>query len=182
MIIDEKVYLEHHGIKGMRWGVRNDSRIPGISRSVNRDARKDAKEFAAAKLFFGEGAGTRRKLIKNTVEAKSKRNSDYSKAFKKHLDSQDLSKHASNAVSKRKSIDRRDRAKKQAGFLARHFTGEMGTQAAFVAAALAGAAYLKSDNGQRLMFKSGAKLKDILNSVAQKKGAMHINRLLKDLA
>lgn len=40
-------YLAHHGVKGMKWGVR-------------RHARKDAKEMARAKMFHGEGAGTRR--------------------------------------------------------------------------------------------------------------------------
>lgn len=33
MIIDEDIYLEHWGVKGMRWGVRNE----------NRQARRDKK-------------------------------------------------------------------------------------------------------------------------------------------
>jgi hypothetical protein len=63
--------LAHFGVKGMHWGQRN-SEIPGVSRSTSRDAAKDAKEFARAKAFYGEGAGTRRKLIRGTVEGKSK--------------------------------------------------------------------------------------------------------------
>ena len=51
--------LYHSGIKGMKWGVR-------------RKAKKDAKEYTKAKSFYGEGAGTRRKLIKQKVEYNSK--------------------------------------------------------------------------------------------------------------
>jgi len=150
MYIDEDDYLEHFGIKGMQWGVRRAD-LPGISRATNKDARKDATEFARAKLFYGTSAGNRRKLIKATVEAKSKRDPNYKKAFEHHLNSQDLSKHAEKARSERKSMDRKDKNTKRAGFLARKFTGEMGTQAAFTAAGLAGAAFLNSPRGRDMM-------------------------------
>lgn len=93
--------LIHYGVKGMHWGVRHDG-PPGVSRSTNRTAKKDAKEFARAKQFYGEGAGTRRKLIKATVEGKSKKDPTYKKAFDHHLDKQDTSKHAAKARSERK--------------------------------------------------------------------------------
>ena len=93
-------FLFHYGIMGMKWGVRND-RLTGVSNRTNYDAQKDAKEFARAKMFYGEGAGTRRKLIKNTVDAKSQRDANYKKAFEYHLETQDMSKHASAARSER---------------------------------------------------------------------------------
>ncbi|QEQ93510.1 hypothetical protein SEA_GIRLPOWER_11 [Streptomyces phage GirlPower] len=93
--------LKHYGVKGMKWGVRKD-RPNGVSRSINRDAAKDAKEFARAKMFYGEGAGTRRKLIKAKVESKSKSNPAYKKAFDAHLANQDMSKHADKARGERK--------------------------------------------------------------------------------
>jgi len=99
--IDASDELTHYGIKGMKWGVRRD-RPDGVSRSTNRDARKDAKEFARAKQFYGEGAGTRRKLIKATVEGKSKKSASYKQAFDHHLAGQDTSKHAAKAKSERK--------------------------------------------------------------------------------
>jgi hypothetical protein len=102
--------LVHYGVKGMKWGVRHDG-PPGVSRSTNRTAKKDAKEFARAKQFFGEGAGTRRKLIKATVEGKSKNDPAYKKAFDHHLGQQDMSIHASKAVAERK----RKNIKKSAG-------------------------------------------------------------------
>ena len=46
--------LMHYGVKGMKWGVR-------------RRARRDAKEFTQAKMYYGEGAGNRRK-IKRVVQ------------------------------------------------------------------------------------------------------------------
>jgi hypothetical protein len=93
--------LVHHGVKGMHWGVRHDGPA-GVSSSTNREAKKDAKEFARAKQFYGKGAGTRRKLIKATVEGKSKKSSSYKKAFDHHLANQDTSKHAAKAQTERK--------------------------------------------------------------------------------
>lgn len=179
MINDVEDFLAHYGVKGMKWGVRKD-RPGGVSRRVDRDAQKDAKEFAAAKAFYGTGAGNRRKLIKQTVEAKSKRIPGYKKAFDSHLDNQDMSKHASKAVKERKSTDRRTRNKQRAGAVARTLTGQMGTQAAFVAAAFAGTAYLKSPGGQANMRKAASKINDAANLVKQKQGAAKINDFLKN--
>ena len=144
--IDE---LTHYGVKGMRWGVRKDR--GGVSRKTDREASKDAKEFARAKMFYGEGAGNRRKLIKAKVEAKSNKDPNYKKAFDRHLDRQDMSKHSEKARTERKRQDRSDRNKKRAGFLARHFTGEWGTQAAFTALIVSGIGFFTSQKGRDLM-------------------------------
>ena len=66
--------LFHYGVKGMKWGVRRDkpAALQGVPRSTNRVAKRDARESAKAKMFYGEGAGTRRKLIKAKVESRSK--------------------------------------------------------------------------------------------------------------
>nr|DAE45035.1 MAG TPA: hypothetical protein [Bacteriophage sp.] len=63
-------YLAHYGVKGMKWGVRNE-------------ARKDAKEYQKARMATGIGAGNRRKNIKNRVERNRTRlgKRDYDKAF-----------------------------------------------------------------------------------------------------
>ena len=153
VVDDPDEFLEHYGVKGMKWGVRKDPST-GVSRKTSREAAKDAKEFARAKMFYGEGAGNRRKLIKNTVEAKSKRDPDYKKAFDIHLNRQDMSTHASKARTERKRTDRKEKTKQRAGFFARKFTGEMGTQAAFAATAAAGIAFANSSRG-RAMMKSG---------------------------
>lgn len=152
-ILDEDGHaLEHFGIKGMKWGRRNaeskdrEGRAggtpTGASPRTNREARKDADEFAKAKLFYGEGAGTRRKLIKATVEAKSSRDPEYKKAFDHHLGNQDLAKRASQARGERKRTDTRNSAAKNVRSIHRILTGGMGnvTVAATVIVGAYGAA------------------------------------------
>lgn len=170
---DVDVFLEHHGIKGMHWGIRNDSRN-SVPRKTDREARKDAEEFARAKLFFGQGAGTRRKLIKATVEAKKKKDPTYAKAFDAHLANQDLSKHAQKARAERASTDRKDRTKKRAGFLARRFTGEMGTQAAFTAVALSGAAFFSSPKGQAIFKNSMNSVKNTIRNERLRRSGLNL--------
>lgn len=79
--------LYHYGVKGMKWGVR-------------RKARKDAKEYARAKVFYGEGAGNRRKLINARVKERSK-DPDYKEEFDKALSKQNMDKNVSRAKRER---------------------------------------------------------------------------------
>lgn len=95
-MIDE---LAHYGVKGMRWGVHR-SRPEGVSRSTNRAAKKDAKEFTRAKMYYGEGAGNRRKLIKAKVTERSK-DPSYKKAFDHHVANTNWEKRSKEARSKR---------------------------------------------------------------------------------
>lgn len=92
-------YLSHSGKKGMKWGVR-------------RKAKKDAKEYTKAKSFYGEGAGTRRKLIKQKVEYNSKHIPGYKEAFDHYVKNTDMSKRASQAVRERKVKDAKNSAGK----------------------------------------------------------------------
>ena len=71
--------LMHHGVKGMKWGVR-----------------RDAKEFTQAKMYYGEGSGNRRKLIKATVKARSK-DPFYKSEFDKAVAKTDMGKRAAQA-------------------------------------------------------------------------------------
>lgn len=96
--MNDNYELYHYGVKGMKWGVR-------------RKARKDAKEYARAKMFYGEGAGTRRKLIKATVNERSK-DPDYKREFDAALAKQDMSKHAAKAKAERKAKDVKNSAAK----------------------------------------------------------------------
>lgn len=135
--------LAHYGVLGMRWGHHKDGLhlLPGTRTSmkvgrkvgnkihdhrVDNAARKHAAEFARAKMFYGEGAGTRRKLIKAKVEANSK-NPAYKKAFDRHLANQDLGQHANKAQSERKRKNAAKSVGKTARGINRAVTGPFGS-------------------------------------------------------
>lgn len=106
--------LVHFGVKGMKWGHRkaDDDGPEGVPAKTNKAAKADAEEFTRAKLFYGEGAGTRRKLIKAKVEAKSKADKLYKKAFDHHVAKTDLAKRAEQATKERKRTDVKKSVKK----------------------------------------------------------------------
>ena len=173
---EDEDFLAHFGVKGMKWGQRK-SAVPGVSAKTNRVAKKDAKEFARAKMFYGEGAGTRRKLIKATVESRSKKDPSYKKAFDVHLKGQDMGAQASKARSERKRKDVAKKTKQRTGFLARKFTGEMGTQAAFTAVALGGVAFASSPKGQQIMKQTMDKVN---NAVDRRKNRKKFEQIIKN--
>lgn len=105
-------FLAHHGVKGMRWGVRKQ-RTPGVSRKTDRAARKDAKEFTQAKMYHGEGAGNRRKMIKAKVDQRSK-DAAYKKAFDNHVSNTNWEKRGQQARGKRRRQDVKNSAGKTA--------------------------------------------------------------------
>lgn len=67
------------------------------NRSVQKQAAKDAHEYAAAYMSYGEGAGTRRKLIEGTVGYKAEFVPGYREAFEREHSGQNMEKHAKNA-------------------------------------------------------------------------------------
>lgn len=71
-------------------------------KNIQKEAQRDAREFARAQMFYGEGAGNRRKLIGATVETKIAREPGYAGAFSKALASQDMAAHAAGARKERK--------------------------------------------------------------------------------
>jgi hypothetical protein len=149
----EDVYLAHFGVRGMHWGVRKDDH-PGASRRTNKEAAKDAHEFARAKMFHGEGAGTRRKLIKATVDAKKKQDPTYSAAFDHHLARQDMADHAQKARSERKRKDVKASAGKTARGLNRSINGPF-APAVGVVAIVAGYGALKTTGMDKRLISVG---------------------------
>ena len=48
MIINEEYYLEHHGVKGMRWGVINEDKV-GSNKSGNSNDKTGSNKSGNAK-------------------------------------------------------------------------------------------------------------------------------------
>jgi hypothetical protein len=167
----------HYGVKGMHWGVRHDG-PPGVSRSTNRSAKKDAKEFARAKQFYGEGAGTRRKLIKATVEGRSKNNPAYKKAFDHHLDRQDTSKHAAKAQSERKRKNVVNSTRKGIRGTSHILRGNSQYASAATAIIVGGALYAHKAGIDKTIFEAGKKA---YSKAADPNGHKAARNLLRDM-
>lgn len=152
---DEEYFLAHHGIKGQKWGVRRSPEELGhkVPRSTVRMAKKDAKEFARAKMYYGEGAGNRRKLIKATVNERSK-DPDYKAEFEKALGKQDMAQHAAKARSERARNTAVSKTAKTARGIVNIVTGNAGR---------AGAAAVGLYGAYSLMRMTGAD-KQIINA------------------
>ena len=91
--------LYHYGVKGMKWGVRR------AERKTRKQARKDAQETARSKMYYGEGAGVRRRNINSVVKQRSK-DPTYKKAFDEEYSKQDMGKARRDAERQRKTTDR----------------------------------------------------------------------------
>lgn len=122
--------LEHHGVKGMKWGEHHARRM----------ARADANEFAKARAFYGQGAGTRRKLIKAKVTERSK-NPHYKDEFHKTLAGQNVEKRQAQATRLRRRKDTTGFIGKTTRGVHRQLTGGFGPVTATAATIAAGAAY-----------------------------------------
>lgn len=151
-ISQSEMELYHHGILGMRWGRKNGPPYPlgagdhsasekkagwrksldggsgsggTSSRKVRRMAKKDAKRYADAKMYYGEGAGTRRKLLNAELDRK-KKDPEYKKAFDEYVENANYALSAKKAVRERKTRDGAAKAKrilKRYGIPAAGFAG-----------------------------------------------------------
>lgn len=72
---------------------------------IEKMAAKDAYEYGLALMFFGEGAGTRRKLIQAQVSDKVHSIPGYGDAFDKAFGSLSQMELAEKAIAERKRID-----------------------------------------------------------------------------
>lgn len=148
--VDE--FLAHYGVPGMKWGRRKG--VEGVSRKTNRIAAKDAKESAQAKMYYGEGAGIRRRQIKNTVESR-KKDPAYAKAFDEHLANQDLAKASSKAKAKRKRTDVVNTTKKTTRGINHIINGNPQYASAAAALLVGGAMYIHKSGIDKVVMDKG---------------------------
>ena len=125
--------LQHSGIKGQKWGVRRfqneDGSLTEAGKQrygyyeradgtkdyarIQKDASNDATEYARAKAYYGEGAGNRRKIIRNRISERMK-DPDYKAAFDKHMKEQNMEQHQKAADRERKWEDTKNTVGKTA--------------------------------------------------------------------
>lgn len=115
--------LQHYGIPGMKWGQRH------AERKTQKMATKDAQRHVDAKMAYGKGAGTRRKLLKAELDQKMK-DPTYKKSFDEALASVDHSKSISRAKRWRAKEDTKDQAVRSTKIAAKALTGTTSVAAA----------------------------------------------------
>lgn len=104
----------HHGItRGLTSGIYDRDDGTKDMKRLEKDAKKDAEDMARAKAYYGEGAGTRRKQIKNRISERMK-DPDYKASYEKHLAEQDMSKHQKAANRERHMEDAKNTVAKTA--------------------------------------------------------------------
>ena len=170
--------IYHWGIKGMKWGVRRYQNKDGTltPAGIRRYAKQDAEEYANAKMFYGEGAGNRRKLINATVKQRSKQ-AGYKEEFERQLAQQDMVKAASRARTERKAKD----AKKAVGKASRSAIniamGNVGRASASAAAvyAVAHATGIDKKIGKYM----GRKVSDLQSRVKLEYTRYQVNKMFR---
>ena len=73
--------------------------------NVDKMAKKDAYDYGVAQMFFGEGAGTRRKLIQAHVSDKAQNIPGYAEKFEAAVHALSQTEVAEKAIAERKRID-----------------------------------------------------------------------------
>lgn len=181
-------YLIHYGIKGQQHGVRRFQNEDGTLteegkrrygyydradgskdyKRLRKDAANDAKEYARAKAYYGEGAGIRRKQIKNKISERMK-DEDYKKEFERLLSGQDMSKHQKAANRERKVQDVKNTTVKTARGV-KNFL--MGNAVPMTTAAIAiGAALKYTGAGAKIASWGKSSFSSAMNFVKRSRGA-----------
>ena len=123
---------------------------------LKKDAKKDAEDMARAKAYYGEGAGTRRKQIRNRISERMK-DPDYKAEYEKHLAAQDMSKHQKAANRERHAQDAKNTVAKTARGIKNLIMGvgsaSLTAVALYNAAKMVGADKIIKDAGNKLLNK-----------------------------
>lgn len=148
----ESDVLKHYGVPGQKWGLRRYQNEDGSlteegkrhygyydrgdgtkdMKRLKKDAANDAKEYARAKAYYGEGAGNRRKQIRNKISERMK-DPDYKAEFDRQMSNQNMAEHQRKANRERKVQDTKNRTAKIARGLKNLLLGVGTTSVAAIA-------------------------------------------------
>lgn len=115
--------------------------------NVNKMAKRDAADWLAAEMFYGKGAGVRRRLLEAQIASKVERVSGYAEAFNKAYERLDMNKFAKAAIKERKRLDRSNAVGKNIRAIARGDARGLST----VVIVVGGAAWLAHETGYDLV-------------------------------
>ena len=73
---------------------------------LEKMAEKDAHDWARAEMFFGEGAGVRRRHLQAQISEKMNTLPEYEIAFSHFYNRQNMAEHAIAAAKERRNLDR----------------------------------------------------------------------------
>jgi hypothetical protein len=132
-------------------------------------------------VFYGEGAGTRRKLIKATVEGKSRQDPNYKKAFDKHLADQDSSVHASKAKSERRRKDASKATGKAVRGVKHVLDGNTRYASAVIALTVGGALWAHKAGIDKVIFNAGKKTLSQMRNTNNIKAGMKASDFLRGM-
>jgi hypothetical protein len=94
-------------------------------KNLDKLAKKDAFAWARAEMFFGEGAGIRRKLLNAQIEDRMAKIPGYVERFNDFYAQQNMADHAIAAAKERKHIDMIVKAKRNGKGLLRGNKNQM---------------------------------------------------------
>ena len=82
----ENNFLQHYGVKGMKWGIRhfpneNDKKHLRTRYSLYNEAGNDAKIYSQSLKYRGNGSDIKRRFVKRAITEKQNRNKTYSAYF-----------------------------------------------------------------------------------------------------
>ena len=131
---------------------------------LKKDAKKDAEDMARAKAYYGEGAGNRRKQIRNRISERIK-DPDYKTEYEKQLAAQDMSKHQKAANRERHVQDAKNTVAKTARGVKNLLLGvgsaSLTAIALYNAAKLTGADKKIAELGKKAVSNIGQKVKNM---------------------
>lgn len=81
-----------------------------MSKKFEKMVAKDAAEYMAAEMAYGDGSGTRRKLVKPPIHQKMETLPGYEEAFVNAYNNLNMDKFAKASIKERKNLDRAAKA------------------------------------------------------------------------